>query len=78
MNSRKIGVLGGGLSGLTLGYLLKARDENVMILEKENEVGGLLRSMEREGYTFDTGGSHIIFSKNDDVLDFMLDLLGII
>lgn len=71
-----IGILGGGLTGLTLGYLLKQRGIDFEILEKETECGGLMRSVQSEGFTFDYGGSHIVFSKDREVLDFMLSLLG--
>ena len=47
----KIGILGGGLTGLTLGNHLKYDFE---ILERENTCGGLCRSLEDEGFTFDT------------------------
>jgi len=49
---------------------------NFEILEKEKECGGLVRSLQKDGFTFDYGGSHIIFSKDEEVLNFMLNLLG--
>lgn len=67
-----IGILGGGLTGLTLGSLL----HDSVVLEKELSPGGLCRSLREEGYTFDSGGSHIIFSKDAETLRFMLSLLG--
>jgi len=67
-----IGILGAGLTGLTLGNLI----QDCEILEKNSECGGLCRSLEEEGFTFDWGGSHIIFSKDQEVLDFMLEKLG--
>jgi len=71
----KIAVLGGGLTGLTLGYLLDQERIEFEILEKEEECGGLMRTLQEDGFTFDYGGSHIIFSKNKEILDFMLNLL---
>ena len=68
-----IGIIGGGLTGVTLGYFLK---DNVQILEKNDEPGGLCRSIHDEGFTFDFGGSHIIFSKDEQVLNFMIGCLG--
>ena len=67
-----IGILGAGLTGLTLGSLI----QDCEILEKNSDCGGLCRSLEEEGFTFDWGGSHIIFSKDQEVLDFMLEKLG--
>lgn len=66
-----IGVLGGGISGITFASIVK----NSEVLEKNNKMGGLASSIYESGYTFDLG-SHIIFSNNKKVLDFMLDALG--
>ena len=68
----KVGILGGGLAGLTLGKLLRC---HVEILEKETECGGLMRSLRKNGFTFDYGGSHIIFSKNKATLKFIFGIL---
>ncbi len=72
----KVVILGGGLTGLTIGYLLNQRGYDVEILEKENECGGLMRSIQENGFTFDIGGSHIIFSKDKNILNFMISLLN--
>ncbi len=68
-----IGILGGGLTGLTLARNLKG---DSVILEKLPETGGLCRAIIEDGFTFDLGGSHIIFSKDKEVLDFMISVLG--
>ncbi|HII99547.1 MAG TPA: NAD(P)-binding protein [Methanoregula sp.] len=67
----KITILGGGLTGLTLARLLHERGDEVIVLEAESEYGGLCRSRTEEGFTFDCGGSHIIFSRDEEVLAFM-------
>ncbi len=68
-------ILGGGLTGVTLARLLHARGEECVVLEAMEEIGGLCRSRMEKGYTFDIGGSHIIFSKDLEVLNFMRDVL---
>jgi protoporphyrinogen oxidase len=72
----KIAILGGGLTGLTLGYFMNRKTIDFQILEKEKECGGLMRSLQRDGFTFDCYGSHVIFSKDKEILNFMLRLLG--
>ncbi|MEM3551163.1 MAG: FAD-dependent oxidoreductase [Candidatus Bathyarchaeia archaeon] len=72
----KVAIVGGGLTGLTIGYLLNEAGVDFEILEKESDCGGLMRTLRKDGFTFDYGGSHIIFSKNKEILNFMLRLLG--
>jgi protoporphyrinogen oxidase len=67
----KTAILGGGLSGLSLARLLKEKGHDVIVLEAEQEYGGLCCSKTEHGFTFDVGGSHIIFSRDTEVLDFM-------
>ena len=62
-----IGIVGGGLSGVSLQYFLKDRSE---ILEKENRIGGLCRTFVKNGFYYDIGG-HILFSKNNDIINFI-------
>jgi len=71
----KICILGAGLTGLTLGYLLSQKGITFDILEKEAECGGLMRTLQKQGFTFDYGGSHIIFSRDKEVLELMLNLI---
>lgn len=71
--SMKVGILGGGLAGLTLANFLKHDFE---VLEKNNECGGLCRTLQEGGFTFDYGGGHIIFSKNEEMINLVKRLLG--
>lgn len=71
-----VGILGGGLTGLTISHHLKEKNIAFRILEKEKTCGGLMRSLKSNGFTFDFGGSHVIFSKEKDAVSFLLNLLG--
>lgn len=72
----KVAILGGGVTGLTTGWLLQKKGHEVTILERAETPGGLCRSNEFSGFTFDRAGGHIIFSKDQEVMQFVRDLLG--
>ena len=55
-------VLGGGPAGLTAGYLLGKSGRDVVVFEAEDQVGGLAKTVEIDGYRFDLGG-HRFFTK---------------
>ena len=71
----KIVILGAGLTGLAAGYELAKAGHQVIVVEKEPSVGGLARTLEKEGFCFDTG-PHRWYTKNDMVNNWMLKLLG--
>ena len=60
-------ILGGGLAGLSLAHSL---NENTVILEKEEQLGGLCRSFAFKDIMYDIG-PHIIFSKDEETLNFL-------
>lgn len=67
----RIGILGGGLSGITLQRFLEHDSE---ILEKEEKIGGACRTFSKDGFHYDIGG-HILFSKDKNFLPFIQELL---
>lgn len=69
----RIGILGGGLTGLTIAAHLNHEYE---VLEKKATCGGHCFSVKEDGFTFDGGGAHIIFSRNKQILDYMVSVLG--
>ncbi len=72
-----LAILGGGLSALSLACFVQHSGQfsRITILEKEDRPGGLCRSFEASGVTYDVG-PHIIFSKDREVLDWMNALLA--
>jgi glycine/D-amino acid oxidase-like deaminating enzyme len=74
-NSQTTLVLGGGPAGLTAGYLLGRHDRDVVVLEAEDQVGGLAKTVERDGYRFDLGG-HRFFTKAMEVDNLWHEVLG--
>jgi protoporphyrinogen oxidase len=72
-----INILGGGISSLSLAYFLQNHSfiKKINILEKEEKIGGLLRSYNIRGIRYDIG-PHIIFSKHKEILKMMKAMLG--
>jgi protoporphyrinogen oxidase len=70
---KDIGILGGGISGIALAAQL---GDDVDVLEKRAQIGGLCGAIIEDGFTFDAAGPHIMFSKNKDVLNLMIEVLG--
>ncbi|MGA2213972.1 MAG: NAD(P)-binding protein, partial [Bryobacteraceae bacterium] len=68
-----IGILGGGLAGLTIAAHL---EHDCEVLEKETRGGGHCQTVQEQGFTYDAGGPHIIFSRNQEMVDYMVSLLG--
>ncbi len=68
-------VLGAGPAGLTAGYALARDAEPVVVFEADTQVGGLARTVERDGYRFDLGG-HRFFTKSDEVQRLWHEILG--
>ncbi|MBN2736755.1 MAG: phytoene desaturase [Spirochaetales bacterium] len=53
--SKKVIIIGAGLSGLTSAALLAQKGFSVTVLEKQSIPGGVARNINLEGYTFDMG-----------------------
>ena len=65
-------IIGAGASGLSLALML---DGDVTIFEQSDRTGGHCHATNRDGWTFDRG-PHIMFSRDQEVLDFMIASLG--
>ena len=67
-----IGILGGGLTGITLQRFLKHPSE---VLEADSRPGGLCQTYWKDGFGYDIGG-HILFSKHKHINKFVDERLG--
>ena len=67
-----IGIIGAGPSGLAVSLFLNCPHE---LLESNDHVGGHAASFFDKGFTFDYG-PHILFSRNLQLLDFIVASLG--
>jgi protoporphyrinogen oxidase len=70
----RVGVLGGGLVGLVVAS--SCRKHECEVLELDAEIGGHCRTLCEDGYTFDLGGPHILFSRNQELLELLYGKVG--
>ena len=69
-------ILGAGPSGLSLATRLQQLGEtSFLVLEKENEAGGLCRSKEVDGSSLDIGGGHFLDVRKKNIVDYLFDFL---
>ena len=74
MRSATIVVLGAGPSGLAFAHALLSSGvprEELLVLEREQTVGGLCRSAVVDGAPLDMGGGHFLDVRRQEVLDFL-------
>ncbi len=62
INSKQNGIviLGGGLAGLSAGYVLSREGKKVLVVEGDSTVGGLSKTYKHNGFMFDLGGHRFI------------------
>jgi protoporphyrinogen oxidase len=48
-------IIGAGLTGLTAAYSLQQKGVDVLVLEKENRIGGQIHTFHEDGFTFESG-----------------------
>jgi protoporphyrinogen oxidase len=68
-------VIGAGPAGLTAGYELSQLGVQATIIEADNVVGGISRTVNHHGYRFDIGG-HRFFSKVHLINELWHEMLG--
>jgi len=68
-------VVGAGPAGLTAAYELSKLGRHAVVLERDELVGGISRTVEYQGYRFDIGG-HRFFTKVPYVQELWEELLG--
>lgn len=68
-------VIGAGPAGLSAAFVLSENDRQLVVLEMSGQVGGISRTIERDGFRFDIGG-HRFFTKDDEVNEFFRRILG--
>ena len=71
---KNVAILGGGPAGLSAGKVLADAGVRVIAFEKDDDVGGLSRTHEKDGFRFDLGG-HRFFTKKNQLNQFLQPLI---
>ncbi len=72
---RDVVILGAGLAGLSAAYHLQEAGVPFGLYEREAEIGGLCRSVQRHGFTFDHTG-HLMHFRRPEVKALVERLMG--
>ena len=75
MDNFDVVIIGAGPAGLTAGYELSKSNKKVLVLEKKDQVGGLAETKVYGDYRYDIG-PHRFFTKNEEVYELFLMMLG--
>jgi len=70
LQKMNIAIVGAGLTGCTLGYLLSKRKHNITIFEKERWIGGMCKTMYLKGLKYEHSG-HIFHTNKKEIVDFI-------
>lgn len=77
-NNYEVIVIGSGLSGLSIAYILAKNGFKVAVLEKNAQFGGCLQSFKREGVTFETGMHYVGSIEEGQILHKYFNYLSIL
>jgi protoporphyrinogen oxidase len=73
--SERVIVIGAGPGGLTAAHELTELGHEAIVFEKDDQVGGIARTVSYRGYRFDIGG-HRFFTKVDTVQTLWEEVMG--
>ena len=69
-------ILGAGPAGLSFAMrLMQNGEDDFILIEAEDDAGGLCRSREVDGYPLDIGGGHFLDTKRPEVNKFLFDFM---
>ena len=71
-------IIGAGIAGLTCGCLLTKKGLKVLIIEKNQKVGGCCTSFERDGFSFDLSVQSIGECQRGGRVWNLLEALGLL
>jgi len=73
----KIGIIGGGITGLTIAFNLAKQGHSVEVFEKEDKLGGLAKSLSKDSWSWPLEGFFHHFFTSDNALADLLKEIGL-
>jgi len=64
---KDIVIIGAGLTGLTCAYYLNKRGKDFVVLEKNDRVGGVINTKEKDGFIYETGPNTGVLGSNESI-----------
>ncbi|MDF1570769.1 MAG: protoporphyrinogen oxidase [Bacteroidales bacterium] len=68
-------IVGAGLTGLTVAFYLARAGQKVVVLEKTDHIGGVIRTIHQDGFIFETGPNTGVYS-SPELVSLFDDLEG--
>lgn len=75
LTNTDVTIIGSGLTGLTLAYYLQKKGMNVVLLEKDSRIGGVIDTVEEKDFTFEIGPNTGVLSSRE-LVNLFKDLEG--
>ncbi|MFH0878407.1 MAG: FAD-dependent oxidoreductase [Lentisphaerota bacterium] len=72
---KPIVIVGAGVAGITLAWELVKRGREVIVIEKQDQIGGLAKTLRYGDFSFDTG-PHRFYSTKPYIMDYIREVLG--
>jgi len=64
-------IVGGGIAGLACAAHLKAHGRSVRLVERNDHLGGVIRTLDEGGYRIETGPNSLFLRPEDPILDYI-------
>ncbi len=65
MHKTDVTIIGAGLTGLSLAFFLQEKGIGVVVVEKQNRAGGVMQTLERDGFIYESGPNTGIIARGE-------------
>ncbi len=65
MHKTDVTIIGAGLTGLSLAFFLQEKGISVVVVEKQNRAGGVMQTLEQDGFIYESGPNTGIIARGE-------------